>query len=183
MSIWYELRSRSVACSQYYLRFFPVLPLLCYLFTLSLLFTDCKTSNRSWILFVLVFFHTVVFFSSFVYYSLLSTSDLALVFVQTLFSVFVFFSITLIIGRPYSCVIDSYSYAVSGLVFVVFNVGTVLFSYWLHCNDDYPYYAPLYYTGGNEAFQDSDAISQYEYSSLISAVDTEEPHRMQYSAL
>ena len=166
--ICYELRSRLLGCWQYYLYYFPVFPLLCYLFVLGMGFTDCKTNSTLWIVFVLVFFHVFVFLSSFVYFSWMSTSDILMVFVQSLVSLFVFFSVTFIIKQPYLCVIDSFSYAVSGMVFFVFNFCTVLFSYWLHRHDDYPYYAPMYYTYGIQVGQpDIEEVSQYDYSSLI----------------
>lgn len=166
MLICFEIRNRAVECWQYYLRYFPVFPLLCYLLILGTVFADCNT-NAFWIIFLLVFFHAFVFVSSFVYFSWLGVSDFLVVFVQTFFTLFVFSSVTLIIGNPYTCVVDTFSYAVSGIVFFVVNLCTMVFSYWFHRHDDYPYYTPLYFQYSQEVESNGSRISQYEYSSLV----------------
>lgn len=176
----YEIRSRLLGCWQYYLHYFPVFPVLCYLFVLGTLFTDCKNVNVSWIILLLVSFHTLVLVTSFVYFSWITVSDFWSVFVQSFFTLFVFFTVTFIIGNPYTCVIDNFSYAVAGIVFFFGNLATTMFSYWFHRHDDYPYYAPLYYQYStpistqvnwndetDSIRSDVATLSRYDYESLI----------------
>jgi len=128
----YDVSNRVFGLWKHYLTYFPAFSFVMYSFAVRGM-VECVQMNKVYVIAFLVAFHIGVFLGTCMYYMCTLLDATAIQYLtRSIFSTLLFFSLTYVWGKPYTCVVAQYNNFYANVQFLIINCVTIVLAVRMH---------------------------------------------------